>query len=390
MTGLLRTVWRNLICRRHRTGLTVCGIAVGVALVSMVSLAGSAGKQAVSRELESMGINGLSFTASNGTELTEQELTLIRRRSSVQTAAPLMLEYSSCSFDGQECSSLICGVDRGAEQAIALSLQRGRLISRADVQTAARVCVIDEALAQALFGQYTAVGKSISVFFRGQEVALEIVGVTETGSSLLQSVTQYFPGMMYIPYTTVQQFTGRQDFNQIAVRFRPNTNISAVRSILISTLEHSDGGSYHAEDLSSYRGRMEALLSIVTVLLTVIGGVSLIVSGIGIMTAMLSSVQERTAEIGIKKALGAPQARILAEFVCEAAVISLWGTLIGLSVGVGIAVLAGKLFSAAVSLTPASLLLIGGGSVALGTAFGLYPALRASRLRPVEALRHKS
>ena len=129
----------------------------------------------------------------------------------------------------------------------------------------------------------------------GSTEAFTIVGVTETGSSLLQNIVEFIPGMVYIPYTTLQDLTGRDNLNQIAVRVSEQENVELAETRIVQALERSSGQSgYRTDNLAVQKERLGSLMDIVTLILTAISGISLLVSGLGIMTIMLVSVTERT------------------------------------------------------------------------------------------------
>ena len=152
MKDILQCAWKSLSRKRLRTLLTVSGIMVGVVMVVIVSAISTAGKRAVNAELDSMGMNGLSVSMESGA-LSMENLEVIRQLSGVETAMPLMIEYSSSILGGISDSTLICGIDSGARQVISLQLRRGRLITTGDVRSSARVCMLDETVAQAVYGR---------------------------------------------------------------------------------------------------------------------------------------------------------------------------------------------------------------------------------------------
>ena len=392
MRDVLVCAFKSLSRKWSRTLLTVSGITVGVAMVAIISMIASLGRAAVNAELDSLGVSGLSVsTAGDGTMLSARDLETIRGLSAVETAMPLLVEFSGSTLRDKSDKSLICGIDAGATQAISLTLKHGRLISRGDVKAQARVCVVDESIALAGYTRGNIVGKSISLNLGGVDEDFEIVGVTETGSSLLQNLTEMIPGMVYIPYTTMQAMTARDGFDQIAVRVKAEADVDTAEIRILESLERSSGNAdgYRTDNLAVQKERLGGLMDLVTMLLTAIGGVSLVVSGLGIMTIMLVSVNERTKEIGIKKAIGATRRRILSEFLMEAAVISLIGSLAGLTLGGGLMAVVSALLGWPVSLPAGSfgvLILV---AVGIGCVFGVYPAVKASRLRPVEALRRE-
>ncbi|MGI6263954.1 MAG: ABC transporter permease [Acutalibacteraceae bacterium] len=392
MGDIARQALRTLRRKRARAALTVGGIVVGVAMVAMVALIARAGEGVMDRELDSLGLNGLSVSArgtASDTRLREEHLQALRQLSEVKSAMPLLIVWAPVTLRQVTDNAVLCGVDAGAGQVISLSRLYGRLIAPADVQTAAPVCVVDAALAKAAFHRENVVGQTLSLSLGGVERTFTVVGVSEAGSGLLQNVTGYAPGMVYLPYTVLQQTSGRDYFDQIAVRTADGASSAATGRRIVRLMEQISGyeGIYRADDLSAQKEQIGRLAGIVTLVLTLISGISLLVSGLGIMTAMLSSVNERTREIGIKKALGATRRRIGLEFLAEAMLLSLLGGGIGLLAGGGIA-LAGLAIAgvwAAPSLGGAAFLM--GFCLLTGGAFGAYPAVKASGLPPVDALR---
>ena len=391
MVDILRCAWKSLSRKWTRTLLTVSGIMVGVTMVVIVSAISDAGKVAVNAELDNMGMNGLSVSANSGVQsgLTMENLEVIREQAGVESAMPLIIEYSTTILREANDNSLICGIDAGAKQVISLNLLYGRLIAPGDVKACAQVCMVDETVAKAAYGRENIVGKTLTVQYNGVAEEFEIIGITETGSSLLQNVVEFIPGMVYVPYTTLQNLTGKSTFNQIAVRMDDAQDTVLTESRIIKALERTSGytGGFRTDNLAVQKERLGSLMDIVTLILTAISGISLLVSGLGIMAIMLVSVNERTREIGIKKAIGASRHRILGEFLTEAVVISLLGSLGGLLLGYGACFAGLSLFGMDPSLQPVTIGVLIVFSVVIGGLFGVYPAVKASRLRPVDALR---
>lgn len=388
MTGVWRSAWIALWRKRLRTMLTVSSIGIGTAMVVLILCIGRIGTAAVNRELETMGIDGLSVSCSAG--LTDRSLGLIRALPSVRLAMPLSLEFAAATVEGTGHSIVACGIDAGAEQAISLELLHGRMLTQGDILEERPVCVVDETMARDVYGYANVVGRAFTVVYESGAQELTVVGVTAAGSSLLQNVTSLIPYMIYLPYTAQQRVTGSAGFDQIAVRLTDQTTPEEAEKMIRGTLMRSGEpmDNLTTENLAIQRKRLGFMLDMVTLALTAIGGVSLLVSGFGILTVMLSSVHERTREIGIKKAIGATRQRIMVEFLAGAFLISLFGALAGLVLG-GSAVLVGCMF---LGIPPQfSITQLGGVvllTLVLGTVFGAYPAYQAAGLRPVEALRY--
>lgn len=380
---LMKNALRQLLRKRGRTMLTVGGIAVGVMMVSIVTVIGNVGRTFVDTELDSMGVSGLSVMATTSeTMLSEEALEGIRGLSQVSSAMPLMLQFTRVSTPYKECDSVLCGIDAGAGQVISLTLCHGRMISKGDVAATAAVCVLDAATAKAAYGRENVVGKTLTVTVGNLVEELTVIGVTQTGSSLLQNVTSLIPGMVYLPYTTGQKLTGRQDFDQIAVRTVSGdvTELAKERIERVLVRLYDQNPPFRTDNLAVQKDRLTRLVDAVAAVLTVLSGVSLVVSGFSIVTVMLSSVSERTREIGIKKAIGATNRRILLEFLAEAVLLSV--------VGAGLGMLPALVLGVLVGGVPFGIF----GALALfcvlvGVVFGVYPAYKAAQLPPVEALR---
>lgn len=386
---------KSLFRKRLRTVFTAGSITIGVMMVVIVTIISSAGKRVVNKEFQSLGLSGISITTTQSAVndgqhgISAEGLEIIRNTRNVSTAMPLLIQFASSLIRDTRCDTIICGIDAGAVQAISLHLKYGRMITKGDVRSVENICVIDETLAKTAYGRENITGKTISLQINGVDNQFLIVGIAKAGSALLSNLGEIIPGMVYIPYSTLQTLTGRMNFDQVAVRVANQGEIAETGSQIIKRLEHLTGcrGYFRAENLTLHRDRLGGLLDIISLILTALSAISMVVSGLGIMTIMLVSVNERMREIGIKKSIGASRGRIMLEFLTESVAISLIGSLTGIIMGSAVSAVGLGLYGQSMPFNLRNMAAIVLVSIAIGAIFGVYPAVKAAKLRPVDALR---
>lgn len=378
----IRCAFRNKL----RVILTVTGIAVGVASVVLVSSIGNIGVSAINGELTGMGMDSLVISAS---ELDEDMLSEVKNISNVSDAMPLISKTTVCSDGNENYSTMVWGVNEDADKVIELEVICGRLINRGDVSNNQRVCIVDEALAQTVFNRSDIVGKDISVVLNGEELEFEVVGVVKNGVNMLQNMLGGFiPDFMYIPYTVMQTQTNSYKFDNITVRLDESEKSGETAAVIKNTLI-AKNDTVNVENLLKQKDKMNNILGIASVALSGVAGISIIVSGISIMTVMLVAVSERTREIGIKKSIGAATGYIVAEFLSESVVLTVIGALIGIIAGniisFAMCMAVGVKYIVDLKITFIMLTV----AVAVGVLFGAYPAKKAAELNPADALRQE-
>jgi putative ABC transport system permease protein len=383
----------NLGRKKSRSLMTVMGIAIGVASVVLIASIGDIGKAAITSEIESLGVGGLMISSNRklpGTQLADEQLDTIRASGTVDSAIPIVLEYTKTYMRELMMDAAVWGIDYGANQVFHLNSLYGRLITKNDVTARRNICVVDQNIAQAFYKRDNIVGKTVTVQFASGYQELEIVGVVSSGGNLLQGlIGEIIPCFVYMPYTTLQDLSGKDSFDQIAVRVKPGVDGDVAGVQIVSALSNASGvqGGFKADNMLSQKAKLDSVLNIITIVLSAIAGVSLIVAGLSIMTVMLVSVNERTREIGIKKSIGASRRSILFEFLIEAFAISLIGSLAGTVVGVLLIIIGCIPFGIAITLNVGTIVFCIFFSIFVGVVFGVYPATLASKMRPVDALR---
>lgn len=383
----------NIFRSKTRSLLTMSGIAVGVFAVVLISTVGAVGTAEVSRTLTTMGVDTLLVqTADNAVSVTlkDTDVEAVRSIEGVEDVMPLMASVTEAKLLGRRLDCYVWGVDKSADSLIALTAKHGRLITNADCAAREKVCVIDEQFAVACYGRSNIVGKTLSMFLGGKYHTFTIIGVAQSGLSGLQGMlTNIMPGFMYLPITTMQQLCGRTTYDKIAVKLSDMDTDPAIVGQITDKLArlNSAPDGYTCNNLLSQKGQLDDILSIVTTALSMVAGISLVVSGISVMTTMMMSVGERTREIGIKKAIGARSLDIWAEFLSESVILTLLGSMAGIAFGLLVSGIGCIIVRVPFSVNVASLLISAFAAAAIGAVFGAYPAFKAAKLRPAEALR---
>ncbi len=391
---ILKYACQNLIRKRMQMMLTVCGIAIGVYSVLLIASIGRTGQEIIDHELQKLGFDCITVSATDKTlgQLDEKALMTIQGMEEVALAAPLTTSFGQVIMREYIGDALVCGIDENAVGIMEITLKSGRLLRRSDVSSLASVCLVDDKMAQAYYKRDNIVGKQLTLTVDGVTQELEVVGVVSSDQSALKNLMgDYVPAFVYIPYTTYQEFSKEDTVDQVFVRVREEESTQAAGEAIAGRLSLAAGYTnlYHFEDLAVQKDRINSIIQSVTVILAAIGAVSLVVSGLSIMTIMIVSVRDRTREIGIKKAIGARERDILAEFLAESLMMAVLGSGIGAMACAATALVIQWITKITFVLDFELFLGVVLFSSAVGVIFGVYPAKLASKLRPVDALRYE-
>ncbi len=402
----------NLRQRKMRSLLTMLGMIFGVAaVISMLSIGAGAQKQAMAY-IEQLGVENLIVEAKEAT--SQQSFQKIRRISPGLTFQDLRLilanvggialstprkRFTPSKMIPHPSGEIpaIYGVEPDYAQISSLRLVDGRFFNRSEEARSAPVCVLGEGAKQSLFGPTEAVGQYVKADTQWYHV-IGVAGPELTAGTEVSGLpTQDLNNLVYVPlgsviYRLADTNTRLKDqidgiYLHMAHSANINTAAALVRGILNAT--HHGAGDFSVIVPAALLAQQQNTRRIFNIVMVAIASISLLVGGIGIMNIMLASVLERTHEIGVRRAIGARRADIIRQFVTESTMISLVGGILGIGFGFGISRLIAWLAGWSTIVTASSILLAFVVSVSVGLIFGIYPAMKAARMDPVEALRYE-
>ncbi len=400
----------NIRSNKGRSILTMLGIIIGISSVIMVISIGNGLSSQVSDELNNLAGGQLYFYSGGSmgdaqadneeaVEFTTEDFDLIEEKiNHVKGVSPNYQTYGTAQGPKGAFDAYLYGGTVAQQYLYNDPIVKGRYFTKADYESANKVCVIRENSAVAMFGTTDVLGRTFEVTIDGITMESTIVGIRQdSASSAISSMLMSFDQVeMEIPLTTmgsafgyyVDSFQGFYVFTD-----GPEYATEAAGAILrlLRSAHHvaSDSNSIQMQDFNDSMSSITQVLSYITIFVVFVAAISLLVGGIGVMNIMLVSVTERTREIGIRKSLGARTGSIMMQFLSESAIITLLGGVIGIILGVlGANVVCGIMgFTASVS--PLTVLVTTLFSSGVGLFFGIYPAKKAAKLSPIEALRHE-
>jgi putative ABC transport system permease protein len=394
----VQAIFRNAL----RSFLTVLGIVIGVGAVIAMVTVGQGSTEQVTADVEKLGTNMLIVMPGQdgmrggpiGTtsqmftirinDLLEEQLGLI------DVSAPMSTGRSRVIFGSENRRTDIIGTDNRYFTAAQWEVARGRLFDASELQSGKPVCVIGETVRKDLFGNSDPIGEEIRI----QTLSCEVVGLLKSkGASTFGSDQDDF---IIMPIRTFhRRIAGNADVSMFYVLVRDGVDTERARTQVeavmrdIRRIGRGEEDDFSVMDMKQLATMLSGITGVLTGLLSAVAAVSLLVGGIGIMNIMLVSVTERTREIGIRLAIGAQAWQVLLQFLVEAIILSLFGGLIGIIVGLGMGYLGANMLSIPFRPDPQIILLAFAFSAAVGVVFGFFPARRAARLNPIDALRRE-
>ncbi|OGY18650.1 MAG: hypothetical protein A2900_02660 [Candidatus Chisholmbacteria bacterium RIFCSPLOWO2_01_FULL_50_28] len=397
LRNVTRVALRALVTNKTRSTLTTLGIIIGVMAVILLVSFGSGLEKMITQQFEDLGTNllfvmpgkfqfrdsregGPPGVASN--KLTQKDAERVARKvQTVEATLPITTTNATITYRGEETSTFIIGSTEQYETFRKSPVMSGKWFGKKDVDSGKRVAVAGMTVVEDLFGTKDPIGEKVSI--SGKKY--QIIGVLESKGATFGNDQD---DQLIIPISTLRQQFNIDKLSYFYVRVHEGADLEAsmreIREVLGQRLEENEFSVLNSQELLS---TFQNILGTITAALGGIAAISLLVGGIGIMNIMLVSVTERTREIGLRKAVGATPKTILFQFLMEAVILSLLGGIIGTLLGVLIGAIANNFLPVNTPLW--AVLVAFGVSAAVGIIFGVYPARRAARLSPIEALRYE-
>ena len=404
--ALLRIALRALAVNKLRSALTMLGIVIGVGAVIVMIAVGAGAQARVEEQIRALGSNlllvmpgsttagGVRLGFGSGSTLTEDDVVAINRDLPEALAAPALRGSAQVVWGNSNWSTQIYGVTPEYLDVRQWPLASGRIFEAGEMQGAAKVCLIGATVAKQLFGSADPIDQSIRI----KRVPFTVIGVLDVKGQSMIGTDQ--DDLILVPIKTARSrvlgtasAARNRSVGTIWVKAAEGVDTKVVEEQVRSLLRQRHRIQPGADDDFSLRNLQEVMAAqeassrVLALLLAAVASVSLLVGGIGIMNIMLVSVTERTREIGLRMAVGARTRDILGQFLVEAVTLSLIGGLAGVALGIGGSLLIAELAGWRIVISPQAVGLAVAFAFVIGVFFGFYPARKAARLNPVEALR---
>lgn len=403
VSDLLQETYTALSANKARSGLTILGIVIGIgSVIAMISIGQGASSQ-IQSSIEGLGSNLLTVLpgfiqpgrgiVSSGRgaaqSLENEDAELLKQLAGVVYVSPeLNRRFQITSADGNNTNSTVIGAVPEYALARNVTLAQGSFFTKNQLRSLGRVAVLGPTVAQDLMGDADPIGKTIRI----NRVNFKVIGVLQSKGS-----AGFFnpDDTVYVPLTTMQKILAGADFlSTIAIsvenkELMPHVQEQATIALANEHRVDPQNPDFSIVSQADILGTLTQVTNTFTIFLAAVAGISLIVGGIGIMNMMLTTVTERTREIGLRKAIGAKKGDISKQFLAEAVMLTFLGGVIGVALGWIISILVSSFTGITTSISLSAVLLAFGVSAAIGIIFGYYPARRAASLNPIEALRYE-
>lgn len=394
----LNAIWVN----KMRSLLTMLGIIIGISSVIAVVALGQGSKDMIGKEFESFGVNRAYLGYNWRENITNRDIYTHEDVATLRRVFEKEIDALSPGFDingevilGRKSESVyLHGVNEEYNKIGKKEMIEGRFLIDADIKGKREVAVISDEMAISLFGRTNVIGEKLLVKTRSRNISLIVVGVYKEKQSLFSGFGGEMPKDIYSPISTIEKMFGIGDkVYGIEMNLKSSVDIKETLDKMIKLMERRHGNigknKYRSYSAESELQTVNKITGIMTTVVGAIAAISLLVGGIGVMNIMLVSVTERTREIGIRKAIGARHKDILFQFLIEAVIISGIGGIIGTVLGIGLSFILSSFIKIQPTISITTIVIAWVFSAGVGIFFGIYPANKAAKLDPIEALRYE-
>lgn len=379
---------KSISTSKFRSFLTMLGIIIGVAaVIVLVSLVDGFSRDMTS-SFEAMGTNLITVSVigrGNNTKVTPSDMMNFASENEdiISAVSPLVTVSATIKNGSENLTSTVYGASEYYDKIKSYEMESGRFIQYIDIEKRQKVCVIGKYIANELFPSGEIIGEDIKI--NGEKYT--VVGVIKAKQDAEEGGAD---DLLIIPYTTASRLSRMASVSSYSFSASSKDTVSEAQNKIESYLFGVFGNTnyYNVYNQADALDKINELSGTLTLVLVGVAGISLLVGGIGIMNIMLVSVTERTREIGIRKSLGGKRRDILLQFVIEAGTTSALGGVLGIILGCVVAVFAGKLLDMTTVISVNAVAIAFSVSVGIGIIFGYFPAAKASKLNPIDALRH--
>lgn len=395
-------IWIN----KMRSLLTMLGIIIGISSVIAIVALGSGAEQSIGAEFERFGANRIAIVTNWEEKVFRSDLFTDQDVEALKRAFPSEIDSISVirsrtgtvinrARNNEETVVNMNGVGEEYGQIAKLKMLSGRFLLPNDIQSRRYSIVIDDKLAIDMFGRTNVLGERLLISTGRTTTTFTIVGIYETPKSMFADMVGFEqPSNLYLPISTLRKIYGLHDLNSVIemnlnAEYEPNETMNRMISLIERRRGNIGENKYVGHSAEGQLEIINNVMGVLTAVISAIAAISLLVGGIGVMNIMLVSVTERTREIGIRKALGAKHKDIMNQFLVEAVIISGIGGAIGTTLGIGLSYVIAIFVKVPPATDFTTVLIAVAFSAGVGIFFGLYPANKAAKLDPIDALRYE-